>query len=82
VGHQASTVLRSSILAGLGSAVGALNVKEWLAQPGLDPDNEIAIKRAETNDLNSPENRDLLSLRLSGTLRTVTEEALQLAECY
>ncbi|UNK78822.1 DEAD/DEAH box helicase family protein [Sphingopyxis granuli] len=36
------------------------NVKAWLMGAGLD-DAEIALKTAETNDLDKPENRDLLS---------------------
>lgn len=36
------------------------DVKEWLLSMGLD-DAQIAIKTAEQNDLNQPENQDLLS---------------------
>lgn len=36
------------------------DVKAWLLAAGLDG-AEIALKTAETNDLNKPENRDLLS---------------------
>lgn len=44
-----------------GNAIHALDVKDWLTQAGLDPDSEIAIKTADTNDLNNPENQDLFS---------------------
>jgi type III restriction enzyme len=37
----------------------ALDVKDWLLKAGFD-EPEIAIKTAETNDLNQPENQDLL----------------------
>lgn len=37
-------------------------VKEWLLQSGLD-EAEVAIKTAEQNDLNQPENQDLLPTR-------------------
>jgi len=36
------------------------DVKDWLLQSGLDA-AEVAIKTAEQNDLNQPENQDLLS---------------------
>lgn len=38
----------------------ANDVKSWLIRAGLD-EAEIAFKTAETNDLDKPENRDLLS---------------------
>lgn len=43
-----------------GNHIHADDVKEWLLQSGLD-DAEVAIKTAEQNDLNQPENQDLLS---------------------
>lgn len=43
-----------------GQHIHADDVKEWLLQSGLD-DAEVAIKTAEQNDLNQPENQDLLS---------------------
>jgi len=38
----------------------ANDAREWLKSVGLD-DEEIALKTSETNDLDKPENRDLLS---------------------
>lgn len=43
-----------------GVHIHALDVKEWLVAAGLD-EAEVAIKTAEQNDLNQPENQDLLS---------------------
>lgn len=43
-----------------GNHIHADDVKEWLLQSGLD-ETEVAIKTAEQNDLNQPENQDLLS---------------------
>uniref|UniRef100_UPI0040484566 DEAD/DEAH box helicase n=1 Tax=Yoonia sp. TaxID=2212373 RepID=UPI0040484566 len=43
-----------------GHHIHAEDVKDWLLQSGLD-EAEIAIKTAEQNDLNQPENLDLLS---------------------
>lgn len=43
-----------------GQHIHAEDVKDWLLQSGLD-EAEIAIKTAEQNDLNQPENQDLLS---------------------
>jgi type III restriction enzyme len=43
-----------------GQHIHADDVKEWLLQSGLD-EGEVAIKTAEQNDLNQPENQDLLS---------------------
>lgn len=43
-----------------GQHIHAEDVKEWLLQSGLD-EAEVAIKTAEQNDLNQPENQDLLS---------------------
>jgi len=43
-----------------GVHIHADDVREWLLQPGLDG-AEIAVKTAEQNDLNQPENLDLLS---------------------
>ncbi len=53
----------------------ALDVKDWLLQTGFD-EAEIAIKTAETNDLNQPENQDLLSP--TNRIRAIiTKQALQ-----
>jgi type III restriction enzyme len=43
-----------------GHHIHAEDVKDWLLQSGLD-EAEVAIKTAEQNDLNQPENLDLLS---------------------
>ena len=43
-----------------GDHIHADDVKDWLPQSGLDA-AEVAIKTAEQNDLNQPENLDLLS---------------------
>jgi type III restriction enzyme len=53
----------------------ALDVKEWLLQAGFD-DAEIAVKTAETNDLNQPENQDLLS-PTNRVRAIITKQALQ-----
>ena len=51
------------------------DVKDWLLTAGFDA-GEIAIKTAETNDLNQPENQDLLSP--TNRIRTIiTKSALQ-----
>lgn len=58
-----------------GQHIHADDVKEWLLQSGLD-EAEVAIKTAEQNDLNQPENQDLLSP--SNRVRViVTKAALQ-----
>lgn len=55
--------------------VHAEDVKEWLLTAGFD-EPEIAIKTAEQNDLNQPENQDLLSP--SNRVRAIiTKQALQ-----
>jgi len=53
----------------------ALDVKEWLLTAGFD-EAEIAIKTAERNDLNQPENLDLLS-PLNRVRVIITKQALQ-----
>jgi type III restriction enzyme len=53
----------------------AEDVKEWLLTAGLD-DAEIAIKTAEQNDLNQPENQDLLS-PTNRVRAIITKQALQ-----
>jgi len=53
----------------------AEDVKDWLKTAGFD-DAEIAIKTAETNDLNQPENLDLLS-PTNRVRAIVTKSALQ-----
>lgn len=59
-----------------GNHIHALDVKDWLAQAGLDPDAEIAIKTADVNDLNNPENQDLLAP--TNRVRVIiTKQALQ-----
>ena len=51
------------------------DAKEWLLTAGFD-ETEIAIKTAETNDLNQPENQDLLSP--TNRIRAIiTKSALQ-----
>ena len=51
------------------------DVKEWLLTTGLD-ESEIAIKTSEQNDLNKPENKDLLSS--TNRIRVIiTKQALQ-----
>lgn len=67
--ERTSTELRSS------GHIHALDVKDWLLQAGFD-EAEIAIKTAETNDLNQPENQDLLSP--TNRIRfIITKQALQ-----
>lgn len=58
-----------------GLHIHALDAKEWLATAGLD-EAEIAIKTAETNDLASPENLDLLS-PTNRVRAIITKQALQ-----
>jgi type III restriction enzyme len=53
----------------------AEDVKDWLKTAGFD-DAEVAIKTAETNDLNQPENLDLLS-PTNRVRAIVTKSALQ-----
>ncbi len=53
----------------------ALDVKDWLLRTGFD-EAEIAIKTAETNDLNQPENQDLLS-PANRVRAIITKQALQ-----
>jgi type III restriction enzyme len=53
----------------------AEDVKEWLLTAGFDP-AEIAIKTAEQNDLNQPENQDLLS-PMNRVRAIITKQALQ-----
>lgn len=58
-----------------GAHIHALDVKDWLKTAGLD-EAEIAIKTAATNDLNNPENQDLLSP--TNRVRVIiTKQALQ-----
>jgi type III restriction enzyme len=58
-----------------GLHIHAEDVKEWLMAAGLD-DAEVAIKTAEQNDLNQPENQDLLSPQ-NRVRVIVTKAALQ-----
>jgi type III restriction enzyme len=58
-----------------GHHIHADDVKEWLLQAGLD-DAEVAIKTAEQNDLNQPENQNLL-LPANRVRVIVTKAALQ-----
>lgn len=53
----------------------AEDVKEWLLTAGFD-EAEIAIKTAETNDLNQPENLDLMS-STNRVRAIITKQALQ-----
>jgi type III restriction enzyme len=53
----------------------AEDVKDWLLTAGFDP-AEIAIKTAEQNDLNQPENQDLLS-PTNRVRAIITKQALQ-----
>ncbi len=53
----------------------ALDVKDWLLRAGFD-EAEIAIKTAETNDLNQPENQNLLS-PTNRVRAIITKQALQ-----
>ncbi len=52
----------------------ALDVKDWLLRTGFD-EAEIAIKTADTNDLNQPENQDLLSPK-NRVRAIITKQAL------
>lgn len=58
-----------------GEHIHAEDVKEWLLAAGLDA-AEVAIKTAEKNDLNQPENLDLLSSK-NRVRAIVTKSALQ-----
>lgn len=59
-----------------GAHIHALDAKEWLRTiAGLD-DAEIAIKTANTNDLNNPENMDLLFPQ-NKVRAIITKQALQ-----
>ncbi len=53
----------------------AEDVKDWLLTAGFDP-AEIAIKTAHQNDLNDPENQDLLS-PTNRVRAIITKQALQ-----
>ena len=53
----------------------AEDVKDWLLTTGFD-EAEIAIKTAEQNDLNQPENQDLLAPR-NRVRAIITKQALQ-----
>ncbi|MGO4600284.1 hypothetical protein AB4091_21955, partial [Terrabacter sp. 2RAF25] len=54
---------------------GAEDVKDWLLTAGFDQ-AEIAIKTAQQNDLNDPENQDLLS-PTNRVRAIITKQALQ-----
>ena len=58
-----------------GQHIHAEDAKEWLLQAGLG-EAEIAIKTAEQNDLNAPENMDLLS-PMNRVRVIITKSALQ-----
>lgn len=58
-----------------GEHIHSEDVKEWLLTAGLD-ETEVAIKTAEKNDLNQPENLDLLSDK-NRVRVIVTKSALQ-----
>lgn len=58
-----------------GQHIHAEDVKEWLLRAGLG-EAEIAIKTAEQNDLNQPENQDLLS-PTNRVRAIITKAALQ-----
>ncbi|MGO9622762.1 MAG: DEAD/DEAH box helicase [Desulfobaccales bacterium] len=58
-----------------GQHIHAIDAKEWLMTAGLDK-AEIAIKTADTNELNAPENQDLLS-RTNRVRVIITKQALQ-----
>lgn len=58
-----------------GKHIHSEDVKEWLLTAGLD-EAEVAIKTAEKNDLNQPENLDLLSDK-NRVRVIVTKSALQ-----
>ena len=51
------------------------DVRDWLLNAGLD-ETEVAIKTAEQNDLNQPENQDLLSPQ-NRVRVIITKQALQ-----
>ena len=53
----------------------AKDVKDWLLTAGFD-EPEVAIKTAEQNDLNQPENQDLLSPK-NRVRAIITKQALQ-----
>ena len=58
-----------------GQHIHALDAKDWLMSTGLD-EAEIAIKTADTNELNTPENQDLLS-QTNRVRVIITKQALQ-----
>lgn len=58
-----------------GLHIHTLDAKEWLMSAGLD-EAEIAIKTADTNELNAPENQDLLS-QTNRVRVIITKQALQ-----
>ena len=58
-----------------GKRVHALDAKEWLKAAGLD-EAEIAVKTADTNDLNNLENQDLL-VPTNRVRAIITKQALQ-----
>ncbi|MEC9267469.1 MAG: DEAD/DEAH box helicase family protein [Pseudomonadota bacterium] len=58
-----------------GAHIHSEDVKEWLLTAGLD-EAEVAIKTAEKNDLNQPENLDLLSDK-NRVRVIITKSALQ-----
>ncbi len=58
-----------------GKHIHAEDVKDWLLTAGFDA-AEIAIKTAEQNDLNQPENQDLLS-PTNRVRAIITKQALQ-----
>ena len=58
-----------------GGHIHAEDVKDWLLTAGFD-EAEIAIKTAEKNDLNQPENQDLLS-STNRVRAIITKQALQ-----
>ena len=58
-----------------GGYIHALDAKEWLLKNGF-LEEEIAIKTAEVNDLNQPENQDLLS-PMNRIRVIITKRALQ-----
>ncbi|MEX0969990.1 MAG: DEAD/DEAH box helicase family protein [Paracoccaceae bacterium] len=58
-----------------GTHIHSEDVKEWLLQTGY-AEAEVAIKTAEKNDLNQPENLDLLS-RTNRVRVIITKSALQ-----
>ncbi|MBL8399537.1 DEAD/DEAH box helicase family protein [Accumulibacter sp.] len=59
-----------------GNHIHALDAKEWLINVGGLDEAEIAIKTADTNDLATPENQDLMSA--TNRVRVIiTKQALQ-----